>query len=158
MTYAVADGLECHLSNEYNNGRMFKLLLKLDHVCDDNQEDMGDRYMLKLFRQYLFRQVNETGTQLVDIGHVVYSLNRLDIGDESQLLLASPDESTVLVVTFNDIKMCLENAFAEFATTTDVNNLLFLFYFLFFLFLQSPKLYVFIYILICFFSCTERWI
>jgi PAB-dependent poly(A)-specific ribonuclease subunit 3 len=128
MSYAVADGLECHLSNEFNNGRLFKLLLKLDHVCDDSLEDTGDRYMLKLFRNYLFKQVDEGGRQVVDIGHVVYSLNRLDVGEGSQLLLASPDESTVLVVTFSDLKICLENAFAELATTTEVSVSNFCFY------------------------------
>lgn len=119
MTYAIADGLETHLSCEFNNGRLFKLLLKLDYVCNDSWEDTGDRYMLRLFRNYLFRQMNDDGQQVVDMGHVVHSLNRLDMGEASQLLLASPDESTVLVVTFADLKLCVENAFAELASSAE---------------------------------------
>jgi PAB-dependent poly(A)-specific ribonuclease subunit 3 len=118
--YAVSDGLESHLSNEYDNGRYLKLMLKLgcinerpEYQMNKRWSETGDRYMLKLFRNYLFHQVGVDGEPVVDVGHMVHSLNKLDAGDPEQILLESPDNETVLVVRFSDVKSCLDHAFSE---------------------------------------------
>lgn len=40
----------------------------------------GDRYLLKLFRDFVLHQVQEDGTPVLDWGHVVECLNKLDAG------------------------------------------------------------------------------
>lgn len=40
----------------------------------------GDRYLLKLFRDFVMHQVREDGSPLLDWGHVVECLNKLDAG------------------------------------------------------------------------------
>ena len=44
---------------------------------------------------------------------MVHSLDKLDAGDPEQILLESPDNETVLVVRFSDVKSCLDHAFSE---------------------------------------------
>ena len=53
------------------------------------------------------RSVN-SGTDMIELWS-----NKLDAGDPEQILLESPDNETVLVVRFSDVKSCLDNAFGE---------------------------------------------
>jgi hypothetical protein len=39
--------------------------------------EMGDRYVVKLFRDFVFHQVDEDGNPLLDLGHVMSSLNKV---------------------------------------------------------------------------------
>ena len=101
--YAVADGLETRLASEYDNGRLLKMCSSCvgrrpEYQMNERWSETGDRYMLKLFRNYLFHQVDEEGAPVTDVGHMVHSLNKLDAGDPEQMLLASPDGESVLVV------------------------------------------------------------
>lgn len=47
---------------------------------DPAWSETGDRYMLKLFRDYLFHQVNEEGRPWLDMSHIIQTLNKLDSG------------------------------------------------------------------------------
>jgi PAB-dependent poly(A)-specific ribonuclease subunit 3 len=47
---------------------------------DPAWSETGDRYLLKLFRDYVFHQVTADGRPYLDLSHVVYCLNRLDAG------------------------------------------------------------------------------
>lgn len=47
---------------------------------DVTWSETGDRYMLKLFRDYLFHSVNEDGTPWLDHAHIIQCLNKLDAG------------------------------------------------------------------------------
>lgn len=47
---------------------------------DPAWSETGDRYMLKLFRDYLFHQVTEEGRPWLDMSHIVQTLNKLDSG------------------------------------------------------------------------------
>lgn len=58
------DMLESELSKEIESARLFRLLTKLCTVVDRAElngdfgwAEYGDRYMLKLFRDYVFHQV-----------------------------------------------------------------------------------------------------
>ena len=44
---------------------------------DRRWSETGDRYLLKLFRDYVFHQVDEQGKPLVDLGHVLEALNKV---------------------------------------------------------------------------------
>jgi PAB-dependent poly(A)-specific ribonuclease subunit 3 len=103
-----SDSLENELSKEMENGRLFRLLVKLGSInerpeyyiyiilnfyfflcfiififrfnLDPAWSETGDRYMLKLFRDYLFHQVTEEGRPWLDMSHIVQTLNKLDSG------------------------------------------------------------------------------
>lgn len=47
---------------------------------DCTWSETGDRYMLKLFRDYLFHSVTEDGRPWLDHAHIVQCLNKLDAG------------------------------------------------------------------------------
>ena len=44
---------------------------------DPSWSETGDRYLLKLFRDYLFHQVTETGAPWIDLAHIVSCLNKV---------------------------------------------------------------------------------
>lgn len=47
---------------------------------DPAWSETGDRYMLKLFRDYLFHQVTQEGRPWLDMSHIVQTLNKFDSG------------------------------------------------------------------------------
>lgn len=57
--------------------------------CYSHRSETGDRFLLQLFSHYLFHQVNENGSPLVDCGHTVHALNKLDASSDEQILLVS---------------------------------------------------------------------
>jgi len=44
---------------------------------DASWSETGDRYLLKLFRDYVFHQVNADGSPWIDMAHVVQCLNKV---------------------------------------------------------------------------------
>ena len=44
---------------------------------DTKWAETGDRYLLKLYRDYLFHQVSETNAPVIDLAHVLSSLNKV---------------------------------------------------------------------------------
>ena len=58
----------------------------------------GDRYLLKLFHDWLFHPTGGAAeAPLLDWGRVVESLNKLDAGVPEQVSLMSRDEASLLV-------------------------------------------------------------
>lgn len=126
---SAVDALHSYLHREYDNGRVLRLLLKLgainerpEHERNDRWSETGDRYVLKLFRDYCFHQVDESGTPVVDFGHAMQCLNKLDVGDPERILLMSRDEKSIIVVSFQDVKRCLEEAFVELCSESAEKN------------------------------------
>ena len=73
----------------------------------------GDRYLIKLFKDFVFHQVNEAGGPLLDWGHVVEALNKLDLGVNEKIMLLSRDEMSMLLVSYSDVKQCVNTTFKE---------------------------------------------
>ena len=44
---------------------------------DPSWSETGDRYLIKLFRDYVFHQVEENGYPVVDMAHVLMCLNKV---------------------------------------------------------------------------------
>lgn len=105
---------------------------------DGSWSETGDRYLLKLYRDYLLHAVTEDGRPWLDHAHIVQSLNKLDAGVlekvterrmaiadrllinphlRKQVNLMSRDENTILVVTYAELKHCLEQSFAELCSS-----------------------------------------
>ncbi|KAI8988053.1 hypothetical protein BDF20DRAFT_853589 [Mycotypha africana] len=83
-TQYYTDNLESQLSAELENSRLIKLLSKLDFINerpeygkDPRWSETGDRHMIKLFRDYIFHQVNEVGAPMTDMTHVITCLNKV---------------------------------------------------------------------------------
>mmetsp|Transcript_13198 Transcript_13198/g.24478 ORF Transcript_13198/g.24478 Transcript_13198/m.24478 type:complete len:550 (+) Transcript_13198:246-1895(+) len=120
--YSHSDALDEHLCRQIETGRINRLLEKLGLVTERPEygksesaswAETGDRYILKLFRNYVFHQTDDTGQPWLDIGHIHTCLNKLDTGSMEKILLTSPDGRSILVVTFADVRKCLEDAFQE---------------------------------------------
>lgn len=123
--YAQNDELERELSKEVENGRLFKLLVKIglvnerpDYNVSASWSETGDRYLVKLFRDYLFHQVYEDGTPSIDFSHVMESLIKLDGGVDQNLVLSSRDEKSMLVLSFRDLKKVINDCYTELQKQT----------------------------------------
>lgn len=69
-------------------------------VCSRETGDVNVplfRYMLKLFRDYVFHQVMEDGRPFLDMSHVISCLNRLDAGIPDKVEHRFMDVSNVYV-------------------------------------------------------------
>ncbi|BGP03296.1 hypothetical protein NBRC10513v2_007026 [Rhodotorula toruloides] len=119
------DTLEHELMRELENGRLVRLLTKFGFINerpefdhDPRWAETGDRYLIKLFRDYVFHQVDETGRPVTDLSHVLTALNKLDAGVDEKIMLVSRDEQSCLIVSYREIKNCIESAFADLSRAT----------------------------------------
>ncbi|KAF2764489.1 hypothetical protein EJ03DRAFT_26451 [Teratosphaeria nubilosa] len=133
-TLHADDSLTDNLMRELENGRLARLLMKINIILDRpdvsiephgnrnpallNQpgtawSETGERYPLQLFRDYVFHQVDHDGRPMMNLGHIVTSLNKLDAGIDEEVRLISRDEQTMLVSSYKILKRCFENAWAD---------------------------------------------
>jgi PAB-dependent poly(A)-specific ribonuclease subunit 3 len=112
------DHLTHDLSRELENGRLVRLLTKLnfvnerpEHEHDRQWSENGERFFLKIFRDYVFHQVDSQGDPVVDLGHVLACLNKLDAGSDERITLVSRDEQTCFIVSYKELKKGLESSF-----------------------------------------------
>ncbi|KAG1213174.1 hypothetical protein G6F68_005409 [Rhizopus microsporus] len=98
------DDLEQCLGQELENGRLVRLISKMGFINERPEFDMdpswsetGDRYLIKLFRDYVFHQVDEHGQPVIDMVHVLTCLKKLDAGVDEKIMLMSRDEKSCLI-------------------------------------------------------------
>ncbi|RYO17752.1 PAB-dependent poly(A)-specific ribonuclease subunit [Alternaria tenuissima] len=126
------DTLTVNLGKELESSRLVRLLVKLNMINErpelDASQSMpgnngpnpssvwaetGERYYLKLFRDYVFHQVDANGHPVTDLAHVLDCLNKLDAGTDEKIPLVSRDEQNVLIVSYREVKRALESAFQD---------------------------------------------
>ncbi|XP_014671544.1 PREDICTED: PAB-dependent poly(A)-specific ribonuclease subunit PAN3-like [Priapulus caudatus] len=114
------DVLEAELAKVGQNKRDFRVFIRMmtavhthRYNMDPSWSETGDRYLLKLFRDYLFHQVREDGTPWIDMAHIVQCINKLDAGVPEKVQLMSRDEQNILVVSYADLKHCVETSYSE---------------------------------------------
>lgn len=114
------DELNTDLSRELENSRILRLLTKLNFINErpeyehDRQwVEQGNRYILQLFRDYVFHQVDANGNPVLDLGHVIACLNKLDVGIEEKITLTARDENTVSIVSFREVRTAVEAAWGD---------------------------------------------
>lgn len=114
------DQLVSDLNRELENSRIVRLLTKLNFINerpeyehDGNWAEHGVRYILVLFRDYVFHQVDAQGNPVLDLSHVLASCNKLDAGIDEKMTLTSRDENTVVVVSFREVKTAVEAAWMD---------------------------------------------
>ncbi|KAJ6524521.1 hypothetical protein B0H19DRAFT_1200118 [Mycena capillaripes] len=126
---SATDVLENELMGELENARLVRLLCKFGFINERPEfareprwSETGDRYIIKLFRDYVFHQIDESGNPVVNLSHVLTCLSKLDAGTEERVMLVSRDEQSCLVVSYKDIKSCVESAFSELARASTATN------------------------------------
>ncbi|KAI1005236.1 PAN2-PAN3 deadenylation complex subunit [Podosphaera aphanis] len=114
------DNLTSTLCAELENGRLFRLLAKLgvinerpEYEGDVKWSEVGERYILKLFRDYIFHQVDAQGKPVLNLAHIVENLNKLDTGSAQLIKLVSRDEQDCMIVSYRELKKHIEAAFNE---------------------------------------------
>mmetsp|Transcript_56875 Transcript_56875/g.135705 ORF Transcript_56875/g.135705 Transcript_56875/m.135705 type:complete len:506 (+) Transcript_56875:3-1520(+) len=128
-TYHHIDTCHSELAKEIQNGRLFRLLGKINTILERPERntpaatswsETGDRYLIKLFMDYVFHQRDDQDRPVIEFGFIVQCLNKLDVGVSEKMMLMSPDEQTVLVVSFGDLKACIERSFNELMVAASV--------------------------------------
>lgn len=119
-TFHAEDTLTSALSRELENGRIVRLLTKLGFINERPEyehnaqwAETGERYYLKLFRDYVFHQVDAQGHPVTDLAHVLTCLNKLDAGSDEKITLVTRDEQSVLVVSYRELKRGVESAWQD---------------------------------------------
>lgn len=74
---------------------------RFDH--DPNWSETSERYVLKLFRDYVFHQTDAQGKPVTDLSHVLMCLNKLDAGLDEKIMLVSRDEQTCIIVSYAEV-------------------------------------------------------
>ncbi|BHF61157.1 PAB-dependent poly(A)-specific ribonuclease subunit 3 [Sparganum proliferum] len=109
--YSSNDFLEQQLLREMECERLFRLICKLNSVVERNDvkrpdrsapawSETGDRYMLKLFRDFVFHQVDQCGAAHLDLAHIVNALNKVESASPEKLCLVSRDGQRVIIASF----------------------------------------------------------
>lgn len=83
---SYVDALEQNLATELENARLVRLMSKLGFIneraefeLDSRWSETGDRYIVKLFRDYVFHSVGGDGRPILDMSHVVTCLNKVSL-------------------------------------------------------------------------------
>ncbi|KAL2180720.1 uncharacterized protein P884DRAFT_191772 [Thermothelomyces heterothallicus CBS 202.75] len=114
------DEKQFHLARELENGRAARIMMKLMTIVERGElggaqawSETGDRYQLKLFRDYVFHRVDADGKPNLSIGHMLSCLNKLDAAIDEMVVLTSRDNETVFVLTYRELKQMFDRAFNE---------------------------------------------
>lgn len=115
------DRYEFELCKEVENARLFRIMCKLNTVLERSEtrpnghlwSETGERYQLKMFRDYIFHQVDSEMKPVISLSHIVTALNKFDTGTEEQVTLVSRDGESIFVVTYRELKTCFERAWTE---------------------------------------------
>ncbi|KAI0384532.1 hypothetical protein F5Y04DRAFT_293365 [Hypomontagnella monticulosa] len=119
-SFNAQDEVTTHLGRELENGRLVRLMAKLGSINerpefdnDPNWAETSERYTLKLFRDYVFHQVDAQGNPVVDLGHIISCLNKLDAGIDERIYLTSRDHQSTFVVSYKELKKQTQGAFND---------------------------------------------
>ena len=124
QTLALNDTLHGALGVTHASSRLLRSVVKLsqvterpEHCGDPSWAETGERYSLKLFRDFVFHQVDEQGRPVLDVGHVVESLTRLDVADGTPVMLSSRDGENLLVASYATLARNLNAAYNDLASS-----------------------------------------
>ena len=140
----LEDDLTANMMRELENGRLVRLLTKMNVILERPESssapgtqpsnpsmlnqpssawsETGDRFYLKLFRDYVFHQVDPDGRPALDLGHVVSCLNKLDAGIDEKIQLVDREEQHVFIVSYREIKRGFESAWADISKASTVTR------------------------------------
>jgi PAB-dependent poly(A)-specific ribonuclease subunit 3 len=121
---SLNDSLHGALGITHASSRLLRTIVKLsqvteraEHGGDPSWAETGERYALKLFRDFVFHQVDEQGRPVLDAGHIVEALSRLDVADGTPVMLSSRDGENLLVASYATLARSLNSAYNDLATS-----------------------------------------
>lgn len=121
----LVDELEANLNRELENSRISRLMIKLNFINERPEylgnpqwSETGERYPIKLFRDYVFHQVDADGYPVLDLAHVLSCMNKLDAGIEEKMVLTTRDDQTVIVVSFKEMKRAVNRAYDDLVSAS----------------------------------------
>ncbi|KAK3695573.1 hypothetical protein B0T22DRAFT_111771 [Podospora appendiculata] len=125
LSFQDGDEKEYQMCKELENGRIARNCMKLLAICERGDlggmpdwSETGERYHLKLFRDYVFHQVNPNGKPHLDIGHMMSCMTKLDAGIDEMVVLTSRDNENVFVITYRELRKMFDRSFNEIAKYT----------------------------------------
>ena len=114
------DQFNTELNKEVENARLVRLMTKMSFITErpdfshDRQwSETGERFPVKLFRDYVFHQVDTQGHPVLDLAHVLSCLNKLDAGSEEKIQLTSRDDQIVIIASFKELKRGVDAAYQD---------------------------------------------
>lgn len=119
------DRIRYELNKTIEADRIARLTIKLNVLLDRPEykdtimyPETESRYILRLFRDYVFFQVDANGKRTFDLGHMMECLLRMDCGSDELICLTSSDEKNVIVISYQEIKRHLGIALQELGGPT----------------------------------------
>lgn len=110
------------LSRELENGRLFRLMCKLNCIygrmesrIDVDWSESGGKFPIVLFYDFVFHQVDASGKNILDLTHVLRCLNKLDAGVSEKIVLATPDEMNCIIISYKELKDLIDYTFRSLA-------------------------------------------
>lgn len=117
-TLSMTDYTEGVLSRELENGRLFRLICKLNFIygrmesrIDIDWSESGGKFPIVLFYDFVFHQVDSSGKNIIDLTHVLRSLNKLDAGVSEKIVLATPDEMNCIIISYQELRDLIDSTF-----------------------------------------------
>lgn len=109
----LTDYYEGQLSLELENGRLFRLMAKINFLAEklDKENDNGNFFVIRLFRDFVFQAHDEFGKPVADLLKVLVNMNKLDAGTEEKILLISADEESCIIVSYKEVRDILDLTF-----------------------------------------------
>lgn len=110
----LSDYFEAQLLSEVENGRLFRLLAKINFLINRREVDGelgGSIYVIKLFRDFVFQMRDAYGKPVVDLSRVLVNLNKLDVGVDEKILLISSEEDSCMLVSYKEVKDIIDLSF-----------------------------------------------
>lgn len=114
------DDLTSELCRELENGRLVRLMAKLGNINerfeydnDPNWSEHGERYILKLFRDYVFHAVDADGRPVTDMAWILKCLNKLDAGIDEKISLTSRDGENSFLISYKELKKQVAAAWGD---------------------------------------------
>ncbi len=113
------DQLNTDLTREIENSRLVRLLTKLNFLNERPEYDYSEhgsnpsQYILPLFRDYVFHQVDSQGKPVMDLAHVLSCLNKVDVGVEEKINLTTRDETTAIIVSYREVRNAIESVWGD---------------------------------------------
>lgn len=110
----LTDYMESQLTSELENGRLFRLMAKIDllvNLPEKDRAEIGSFFVIKLFHQFVFNSYDELGKPVVDLSKILVNLNKLDAGVDEKILLISSEEDSCIIVSYREVKNVIELTF-----------------------------------------------
>lgn len=110
------DYIENQLGKELENGRLFRLSTKINFIMDHpklNWQENERIYLIKLFHDYIFHQIDPMNKPVVDLSRVLVKLNKLDCGLDERFMLITRDDKLSILISYKELRDIIDSTFRE---------------------------------------------